>query len=167
MKPRIFAEDKLKHWKRKCLTTFVIFCTFYCTIGMIYSLTANTGWIYIQRHFKPERPVVLYSVMMNARYLATFLFTVIVSNFHDKYRKTKMILILISCCGTVGGLLYIISYSYYFPILATFFLGVTLLVLPVTVGEMARSYPPYELAQKIPLMSFGIYVGSMPAALIL
>ena len=65
MKPRIFAEDKLKHWKRKCITTFVIFCTFYCTIGMIYSLIANTGWIYIQRHFQPERPMVLYSVMIN------------------------------------------------------------------------------------------------------
>ena len=167
MKPRIFQEDKLKHWKRKRLTTFVIFCIFYCTNGMIYGLIANTCWIYIQRHLKPEKPVLVYSVMMNARYLATFLFTVIVSNFHDKYRKTKMVLILISWCGTVSGLLYIISYSYYFPILGMFLSGVTLLILPVTVGEMARSYHPNELAQKIPLMSFGTYVGSMPAALIL
>ena len=78
-----------------------------------------------------------------------------------------MILILISCCGTVSGLLYIISYSYYFPILGTFLSGVTLLILPLTVGEMARSYHPNELAQKLPLMSFGTYIGSMPAALIL
>ena len=146
MKPRKLEKDKLKHWKRKRLTTFVIFCTFYCTNGTIHGLIANTCWIYIQRHFRPERPVLVYSVTMNARYLATFLFTIIVSNFHDKYRKTKMILILISCCGTVSGLLYIISYSYYFPILGIFLSGVTLLILPLTVGEMAKSYHPYEVA---------------------
>ena len=167
MGPHILEEDKLKHWKTKRLSTFVIFCIFYFTNGMIYGLIANTCWIYIQSHFKPERPVLVYSVMMNARYLATFLFTVIVSNFHDKHRKTKMILILISWCGTGSGLLYIINYSYYFPILGIFLSGVTLLILPVTVGEIARCYHPNELAQKIPLMSFGTYVGSMPAALIL
>ena len=162
------TEEKFKKWKRKRLTTFMIFWVSYFCIGAFANLFRITCFLYVKTHFETGSPDLIYSFVTGIRFLPVLMFTFIVSDLHDKYRKTRLILIVINFITITGGILYIIDSSYYFPIIlfSYYFLsGFRYLARTIAVGEMSRSYTPTDITYKIPVLQFGYILGAFPAAI--
>ena len=111
------TEEKFKNWKKKRLTTFIIFWVSYFWIGIFANLFRITCFLYVKTHFETGSPDLIYSIVTGIRFLPVLMFTFIVSELHDKYRNTRLILIIINFITIIGGMLYIIDSSYYFPII--------------------------------------------------
>ena len=99
-------------------------------------------------------------------YLPNMLFVLIIAHLHDKYRQTRLCVLVINVLCLLGGIIYTIDISIYFPIIGCFMLGIRFLVQPIAVGELARSYPPEQLNYKLPVMKFFLFLGSGPTCLI-
>ena len=108
----------------------------------------------------------MYSFVTGIRFLPVLMFTFIVSGLHDKYRKTRLILIIINYITIIGGILYIIDSSYYFSIIGSFLSGFQYLSQSIAVGEMSRSYTPKDITYKVPVLQFGFFLGALPAAIV-
>ena len=108
----------------------------------------------------------MYSFVTGIRFLPVLMFTFIVSGLHDKYRKTRLILIIINYITIIGGILYIIDSSYYFSIIGSFLSGFQYLSQSIAVGEMSRSHKPKGITYKVPVLQFGFFLGALPAAIV-
>ena len=160
------TEEKMKKWRRKRITTVSIFWISYFWIGIFAYLFRTTCFLYVKTHFKTGKPDLIYSFVTGIRFLPVILFTFLVSNLHDKHRKTRLILIIINFVTMIGGILYIIDSSYYFPIIGSFLLGFQYLAITIAVGEMSRSYTPEDITYKVPVLQFGYFLGALPAAIV-
>ena len=50
------TEEKFKKWKRKRLTTFIIFWVLYFWIGIFANLFRTTCFLYVKTHFETGNP---------------------------------------------------------------------------------------------------------------
>ena len=160
------TNEQSKNWKLKRLSTFIVFWLVYLFHGMSASLFRTTGFIYVEGRFKAQSPYLIYSLIAGMRYLPVFMFVFIVSNLHDKYRKTRLMLIIINFLAIAGGILYIIDLSYYFPMIGSFLLGFPYLAQTIAVSEITRSHTPSEVTYKVPVLQFGFFIGALPAAIV-
>ena len=159
------TEDIIK-WKRKRLFTFIVFCLQYFVSGMVFTMLASTTWYYVVNQLRPKNPYVVYAVMTNLNYLPTVSLSLFTSSWHDKHRRTSLLVAINNYICMIGGIFYSISYSLYFPIFGCALLGARSLVQPIAIGELARSYPPEELTYKLPVVNFFYYLGYGPGSLI-
>ena len=160
------TEEKFKNWKKKRLTTFIIFWVSYFWIGIFANLFRITCFLYVKTHFETGSPDLIYSIVTGIRFLPVLMFTFIVSELHDKYRNTRLILIIINFITIIGGMLYIIDSSYYFPIIGSFLSGFQHLAHTIAIGEISRSYAPINITYKVPVLQFGFFLGALPAAIV-
>ena len=135
--------------------------------GMKYCLFIETCWVYVKRQLSPKRPYLIYSTMVFSRYLAAAIFNFPLTYWHDRTRKTKLIMISVNFLIIIGSFVYIVNKSFLFPLFGTILLGSPWLMQPVAVGEMSTAYPPKDVTQKLPLLTIASYVGYFPAALFL
>ena len=163
----MIVEVEINSWTRRRFTTFSTFCVQYLVNGMVFNLLLSTYWTYITQQINSSKPYLTYALMTNLQYIPTILFSLLVGNLHDKYRKTKLLMIIMNFTCIIGGILYVFSGSSVLALIACFLLGFRLLPLPITVGEIARSYAPEQLTYKLPLMNFFFCLGSGPASVIL
>ena len=77
------TEDIIR-WKRKRLSTFIVFCLQYFVYGTVFIMLASTAWYYVINQLKPKNPYVVYTVMTYLNYLPTFSLSLFTSNWHDK-----------------------------------------------------------------------------------
>ena len=159
--------DKLKKWEKKRLQTFIIFCLLYMLNGMKYGLFIQTCWVYVKRQLNPERPYLIYSTMIFSRYLVAAVFSFPLTYWHDRTRRTKLIMISLNFFSIIGSVVYVVNKSFLFPVIGSFLLGSPFLMQPVAVGEMSRAYSPKDVTQKLPLLTLSSYAGYFPAALFL
>ena len=159
-------EKKLNRWKRLRQQTFIIFCIEHLVIGMIHTMFATSSWFYITRQLQTERPYLIYSVMTYLHFLPNMLFGLIITHFHDKFRQTRLFILVINVLCIIGGILYAIDISLYFPLVGCFILGIRFFVQPIAVGEITRTYPAEHLTYKLPGLNFCLFLGSGPACLI-
>ena len=160
------TNEQSKNWKLKRLSTFIVFWLVYLFHGMSASLFRTTGFIYVEVRFKTQSPYLIYSLIAGMRYLPVFMFIFVVSNLHDKYRKTRLMLIIINFLTIAGGILYIVDLSYYFPMIGSFLLGFPYLAQTIAVSEITRSHTPREVTYKVPVLQFGFFLGALPAAVV-
>ena len=160
------TEEKFKNWKRKRLATFIVFCVSHFWIGIFANLFRTTCFLYVKTHFKTGSPDLIYSFVTGIRFLPVLMFTFIVTDLHDKYRTTRLVLIIINFITIIGGILYVVDSSYYFPIIGSFLSGFQHLAHTVAVGEMSRSYTPTDITYKVPVLQFGFFLGALPAAIV-
>ena len=160
------TEEKFKNWKRKRQATFIVFCVSYFWIGIFANLFRTTCFLYVKTHFKTGSPDLIYSFVTGIRFLPVLMFTFIVTDLHDKYRTTRLVLIIINFITIIGGILYVVDSSYYFPIIGSFLSGFQHLAHTVAVGETSRSYTPIDITYKVPVLQFGFFLGALPAAIV-
>ena len=161
------SSSQFKKWQKRRFATFLIFCAQYFVNGISYSMFVNTCWIYVVDQLKPQNMGLVYSLMMHTRYLPSIIFSLSITNLYDKYRRTYLFMSFINMICFLGASFYIISFSFCFPMVGSFLLGFAYFGQPVTVGELARSYPPGELTYRIPIMNFCYIFATLPASLIL
>ena len=160
-------NNEYEKWKRKRFTTFILFWLIYFLTGVFGALFRTTCFTYLKTHFTTARLDLNYSLVICMLCLPVLMFTFAVSSLHDTYRKTRLILIFINFMTIVGGIIYTIDLSYFFPIMGSFLLGFQILAQTVAVGEITRSYTPKEITYKVPGLQFGFFLGALPAATIL
>ena len=163
----VIPRDKLKKWEKRRLQTLIVFCLLYTINGMKYGLFIDTCWVYVKRQLKPESPYLIYSIIIISRYLTAGFFSFPVTHWHDRHRRTKLIMISINYLSIVGSFFYIVNTSFLFPLIGSFLLGLPFLMQPVAVGELSRAYSPKDVTQILPLLTFASYIGYFPAALLL
>ena len=159
-------EKKIDRWKTLRRATFIIFCIEHLVNGMIHTMFATSSWFYITRQLQTERPYLIYSVMTYLHFLPNLLFGLIITHFHDKFRQTRLFILFINVLCLIGGILYAIDISLYFPLVGCFILGIRFFVQPIAVGEMARTYPAEQLTYRLPALNICLFLGSGPACLI-
>ena len=160
-------NNEYEKWKRKRFTTFILFWLIYFLTGVFGALFRTTCFTYLKTHFTTARLDLNYSLVICMLCLPVLMFTFAVSSLHDTYRKTRLILIFINFMTIVGGIIYTIDLSYFFPIMGSFLLGFQILAQTAAVGEITRSYTPKEITYKVPVLQFGFFLGALPAATIL
>lgn len=160
------TKQQLTKWKRRRLITSMVFSLSYLLNGMAYALFINTAWSYVVNHLDSKNPYLIYSLMSYMRHVVVVLLIFPVSNLHDKYRRTKLSMLITNFICIIGTL-YTIDSSYYFPLIGCGLIGCIYLVQPIAVGELSRSYLPEQLTYILPLMNFGYVLGILPASLIL
>ena len=109
--------DKLKKWEKKRLQTFNIFCLLYMLNGMKYGLFIQTCWVYVKRQLNPERPYLIYSTMIFSRYLVAAVFSFPLTYWHDRTRRTKLIMISLNFFSIIGSFVYVVNKSFLFPVI--------------------------------------------------
>ena len=166
-KPETIPGDELKKWEKRRLQTFIVFCLLYAINGMKYGLFIDTCWVYVKRQLKPESPYFIYSIIIISRYLTAGFFGFPLTHWHDRHRRTRLIMISINYVSIIGSFFYIVSTSFLFPLIGSFLLGLPFLMQPVAIGELSRAYSPKHVTQKLPLLTFVSYIGYFPAALLL
>ena len=110
----------------KEIETFIIFCLLYMVNGMEFGIFIETCWVYVERQLNPERPYLIYSIMIFARYLATAIFTFPLTYWHDRSRRTKLIMISLNFVSITGSFVYIVNTSFIFPVIGVIFTGFTI-----------------------------------------
>ena len=160
-------EIAFKKWQRKRLTTVVVFCLYYGVIGVGFTMFTNSAWEYVSTMIKPLNPIMIYSLISYARYITGALFIIPSTFLHDKYRRTKLFMTITNFLSIIGSLLYVISSSVYPPLIGMFLMGFSYVMLPISVGEISRSYIPTKITRIIASMTFTYFVGYIPGALIL
>ena len=163
----VIPEEKMKKWEERRLQTLIVFCLLYMINGMKYGLFIDTCWVYVKTQLKPESPYLVYSIIIISRYLTAGFFSFPLTHWHDRHRKTKLIMISINYLSIIGSFFYIMNMSFLFPLVGSFLLGLPFLMQPVAVGELSRAYSPKDVTQILPLLALATYIGYFPAALLL
>ena len=163
----VIPGDLMKEWEKRRLQTFIVFCLLYAISGMKYGLFIDTCWVYVKRQLKPESPYLIYSIIIISRYLTAGFFSFPLTHWHDRHRRTRLIMISINYLSIIGSFFYIVNMSLIFPLAGSFLLGLPFLMQPVAIGELSRAHSPKDVTQKLPLLTQLSYSGYFPAAFLL
>ena len=159
--------EQLIRWKKKRFVTLLMFCIQYFVNGILAHMILSSSWIYVTSQLKPEKPNLIYSLIIYLIFLPAAMFILVVSRLIDKYRRAKLFLVILNSICLIGHLLYVMDISAYLPVIGCYFIGFRTLMEPVMIGELARSYPPEKLTYILPFTTFMLYSGILPAALVL
>ena len=162
----ILTKEEIGQWKMKRRFTLLAFCIQYFVNGMVYHLLLSTCWAYINSQLKPDKPSLVYSVMIYLMFLPTLMFSLLLTHLQDQQKRTKLCLISLNFACLIGYMCYTMSFSIYFPIIGCFLMGFRSLMDPVMIGELARSYHPDELTYTLPITNFMLFFAVLPSALI-
>ena len=78
--------------------------------------------------------------MHAASYLPCLLFINVVAHLGDKYRRIKLIIIILNFITIIGSIVYLIPNSPMYLLLGRFLTGFNIAARPLMTGEMARVY---------------------------
>ena len=165
MKP--LDGEQLIRWKKKRFVTLIMYCIQYFVNGILAHMILSSSWIYVTSQLKPEKPNLIYSLIIYLIFLPAAMFILIVSRLIDKYRRAKLFLVILNSICLIGHLLYVMDISVYFPMIGSYLIGFRTLMEPVMIGELVRSYPPEKLTYILPFTTFMLYSSILPAALVL
>lgn len=143
----------IEQWKRKRDTTFYTYCLIFFNNGFEQTLTVTTTWLYIIRLMTIENNRIYYAIINAAYLFPTTIFSNVASAYCDKTRNLKRIMILTHVISIIGGLLYCNNTSPSYAIIGNFMSGFSLILRPLMIGDMARSFPVSHLRNKLPLFS--------------
>jgi len=157
----------IEKWKRKRLTTFLVFTFQYFLASVEISISYTTSWLYMNQVVQNKDQLNIYYGLMHAvSYLPCLLFINVVAYLGDKYRRIKLIIIILNFITIIGSIVYLIPNSPMYLLLGRFLSGFNIAARPLITGEMARVYNPEELGTKIQLFR-GIYTFGKAAGTLL
>jgi len=100
---------------------------------------------------------IYYGLMHASSFLPCLLFINVFAHLGDKYRRIKLIILLLNFLTIIGSIVYLIQSSPIYILLGRFLSGFNLAARPLMIGEMARVYNQEELGTKIQIFR-GTYV---------
>ena len=156
-------ENINEKWIQKRRTTFMVI-KYLCFIkGVENSANVATLWIYLTTMIDTKHPDVFYGLINAAFYTPAILISAAVNRWADKTRRFKLCLIVIIYINMSGNILYLIPFSPYFALCGKFFQGFCLVLDPLIIAELARSYHSDVIPPKIAVLSglytFGFSIG--------
>ncbi|XP_012567002.2 uncharacterized protein LOC105850960 isoform X2 [Hydra vulgaris] len=157
----IMDTQQHKNWlnKRKC--TFVAFSVQITIIGIDYSLTFLSLWLYIKEMINTNTPKLLYSLVSVSYILASFILTPFIGRIVDKKRNVKFCFLICNLLMMTGNALYCLPFSPLFLIIGKLISGFSGSFQSIIFSETIRSYPAHETRTKLSILSIMFNLGLM------
>jgi len=148
-----------KEWQRKRKYTFIgFFCQAVC-LGMEYSLTFITLWLYLDDVMKVENTKFFYSIISAAYLLSQVVSSVVFGRVVDKYRNVSMMFFIGNMLVIVGNILYTLPFTPWLLFVGRLISGGGGCLRAIMTSEVVRSYPPEELTKKFSVMGTAFALG--------
>ncbi|XP_066915308.1 uncharacterized protein [Clytia hemisphaerica] len=148
-----------EQWKKRRSTTTMIFYLTNLALGIEYSLTFATLYVYLKDVLHVKYLNTFYSAISGMYFLAQVLASLVLSKIFDKCRHLRIMFFIINVFTIVGNILYTIPLSPYLLLAGRFISGAGASIQPIMMSELTRSYPPDELIQKFSPMSLSYALG--------
>ena len=154
-------EAKLKSiageaWIKKRQRSLYVFYLQFLTIGMEYSLSFATLYLYLHDVIKTDHLVVFYSAISSIYVITKIIAALILSPIFDHNRRLRFFMITGNILIALGNALYTIPLSPWLPFAGRFISGCVAL-RPIVTAEVIRSHTAEVSLQKCSL--FGMMVG--------
>ncbi|XP_065677732.1 uncharacterized protein LOC124818850 [Hydra vulgaris] len=128
-------------------------------IGIEYTLTLLTLWLYIKEMIKTSSPKLLYSIVSVSYMLASTIVMPFIGRIVDKYRNVKSCFLLCNLLMLTGNVLYSIPFSPVFLIAGRIIAGFGGSLKSVIFSETIRDYPASETGSKLSVLSIMYNIG--------
>lgn len=150
---------KLTDWERKRKLTSIAFVVESLFLGMEYSVTFLTLWMYIEEMVQPDHPKLYYSLISASYLMAAVIFSVIVGRMVDKHRNIRTTFFWGNVLVIIGNVIYALPWSPWLLIAGRFISGGGGPLRSVIAGELARCYPREELIAKYSSVGMAFNLG--------
>ena len=145
---------KLKRkWTTRC---FVLECVM---LGMDYSVTFLTLWLYIKTLLDTNYPKIFYSVISASYLLACVLVSMVVGRWIDSSRKIRKTFHICNILVIVGNIVYTLHFSPWLLVVGRLLSGFDGPLRSIISGEVARCYPEEEVLGKFSIMGMAFSLG--------
>ena len=146
-------------WLRKRKRTFIGFVVQTLALGMEYSLTFITLWMYLKEVLKTEYLLFFYSAISSVYLISQVVMSVILGAVFDRYRNTRLLLALGNTLVIIGNVLYTIPYSPWFLFGGRLLSGGGGFLRSIMTSEIVRVYPDTELSKKFSIIGLAFALG--------
>ena len=153
------TQKQSKQWEHRRKSTTLIFAIESVVMGMEYSVTFLTLWLYIKYLVKPDHPKVYYGVISACYMFTSILSSLIVASFVDRYRRVKTVFLSVNVIVIIGNIIYALPFSPWILIGGRLISGLAGALRPVISGELARCYPSEELPSKFAVIGASFATG--------
>ena len=145
-------------WKARRTRTFVGFVFEGIALGMEYSLTFITLWLYL-KEMKVEHINLHYSLISAAFLTSMIVSSIILGRIADTYRCIRQLFFICNLLVIIGIILYTLPLSPWMLFAGRLVSGGGGCLRCIMSGELARSYPQDELYSKFSLMGMSWGLG--------
>ena len=154
------TEISIKEWLKHRSTTTKIFYLTNLALGIEYSLTFATLYVYLKDVLHlVDNLNSFYSAISGMYVLVQILASLILSKIFEKNRRLRVMFYIINVFTIIGNILYTIPLSPYFLLAGRFISGAGGAIQPIMMSELARSYSPDELIDKLSPMALSLALG--------
>ncbi|XP_047146537.1 uncharacterized protein LOC105843764 [Hydra vulgaris] len=140
-------------WLKKRKYTFIAFSMHMVVIGMEYSLTFITLWLYIKTMLNTNNPKLYYAFASVSFMVSSSLLTPFIGRVVDKRRNVNSCFLICNLLMFTGNLVYSFHFSPFFLIGGRLIAGVGASLRSVITSETIRSYPLSETSSKLSILS--------------
>uniref|UniRef100_A0A7M5UMD3 Major facilitator superfamily (MFS) profile domain-containing protein n=1 Tax=Clytia hemisphaerica TaxID=252671 RepID=A0A7M5UMD3_9CNID len=155
------SKISMKEWlKRRSRTTKIFYLT-NLALGIEYSLTFATLYVYLKDvlHVADENLNSFYSAISGLYVFVQILSSLILSKVFEQNRRLRLMFFIINVLTIIGNVLYTIPSSPYMLLAGRFISGAGGAIQPIMMSELAKSYSPDELIDKLSPMALSLALG--------
>ena len=149
----------MEAWKAKRTKTFIAFTLIEVVLGMEYSMTIPTVYLYLTTLIHSPYPLLFYGLIPASFFMTNILSGVLLGRISDRTRKIW----LIHQCGNMmillGNLFYAFPFSSLFPLSGRIMSGFGAGLRAVIYGEICRVYDKQNVSRYIAIITIGAMVG--------
>lgn len=137
-----------QEWQMKRVTTTRAFHLQCVMLGMEYSVTFLSLWLYLNTLVETEHKEFFYSIISASYLLAAVLFSVLIGRWVDKTHNVRQTFLICNTLVIIGNFLYVLHYSPWLLVLGRLICGMGSPLRSVISGEIARCYPADEVLRR-------------------
>ena len=138
------------------MKAFVMECVL---LGMEYSVTFLTLWIYITTLVKTDQPKLFYSLISSAYLLSAVVLSIGIGRWVDRTRSIRVTFFVCNSCVILGNLMYAYHKSPWFLVAGRFLCGIGGPLRSVISGEVSRCFPSDQVMKKFSTMGTAFSLG--------
>ena len=159
----MLQDEEYDQWVKMRSRTIVIFTIETVLIGMDFSLTFLTLWLYIRELVETNNPKVYYSLISASFLAGSLMLSAVIGRVVDRYRNVRTMFFVCNTIAVFGNLIYTLHFSPWLLVVGRLLSGMSAPLRSVMSGEIARSYSSEDLPKKLSIMgiaySFGFVAG--------
>ncbi|XP_066924052.1 uncharacterized protein [Clytia hemisphaerica] len=149
----------IKQWERKRYWTTKAFTLECIMLGMEYSVTFLTLWLYIKEMINTDQPKLFYSLVASSYLIAAVILSVFIGRWVDRTRKVRQIFLICNTLVIIGNIMYAFHFSPWFLVFGRLVSGADGPLRSVISGEIARCYPDSEVLSRFSSMGMAFALG--------
>uniref|UniRef100_A0A7M5XCX8 Major facilitator superfamily (MFS) profile domain-containing protein n=2 Tax=Clytia hemisphaerica TaxID=252671 RepID=A0A7M5XCX8_9CNID len=146
-------------WLQKRRKTFVAYLIETCALGMEYSLTFITLWMYLKDVIQTDDLNLFYSSISVIYLISQVAMSVLFGALFDHHRNARLMILIGNLCIISGNILYTIPYSPWYLFTGRLISGGGGCLRSIMTAEIVRAYPKSELSGKFSSIGLSFALG--------